>query len=156
MRTRARSSRPKPVVELKPKELTEDPKAFAARVREELHRLLRALGQKRYMDALAMLDNAVGEWTAPKLEQAMAPYFEEHKVVVLTPAARRPSLTFIEEIGHADVGARSSASWTRRATGTGCSTARSTCVAASWTTDRSSSSSASGFEAEADATTASL
>jgi superfamily II RNA helicase len=90
---------PKPVVELKPRELTEDPKAFAARVREELHRLLRALGQKRYMDALGMLDGAVGEWTAPKLEQAMAPYFEEHKVVVLTPAARRPSLTFLKEAG---------------------------------------------------------
>jgi superfamily II RNA helicase len=90
---------PKPVVELKPKELTDDPKAFAARVREELHRLLRALGQKRYMDALGMLDVTLGEWTAPKLEQAMAPYFEEHKVVVLTPAARRPSLTFIKETG---------------------------------------------------------
>jgi len=90
---------PKPVVELKPKELTDDPKAFAARVREELHRLLRALGQKRYMDALGMLDVTLGEWTAPKLEQAMAPYFEEHKVVVLTPAARRPSLTFIKEAG---------------------------------------------------------
>ncbi|KFE58906.1 DEAD/DEAH box helicase [Hyalangium minutum] len=90
---------PKPVVELKPKELTEDPKAFAARVREELHRLLRALGQKRYMDALGMLDVTLGEWTAPKLEQAMAPYFEEHKVVVLTPAARRPGLTFLKETG---------------------------------------------------------
>ncbi len=95
---------PKPVVELKPKELTEDPKAFAARVREELHRLLRALGQKRYMDALGMLDGALGEWTAPKLEQAMAPYFEEHKVVVLTPAARRPSLTFLKETGPRHVG----------------------------------------------------
>jgi superfamily II RNA helicase len=90
---------PKPVVELKPKELTDDPKAFAARVREELHRLLRALGQKRYMDALGMLDVTLGEWTAPKLEQAMAPYFDEHKVVVLTPAARKPSLTFIKEAG---------------------------------------------------------
>ncbi|ADO71371.1 DEAD/DEAH box helicase [Stigmatella aurantiaca] len=90
---------PKPVVELKPRELTDDPKAFAARVREELHRLLRMLGQKRYGDALAMLDGAVGEWTATKLEQAMAPYLEEHKVVVLTPAARRPSLTFLKEAG---------------------------------------------------------
>jgi len=89
----------KPVVELKPKELTDDPKAFAARVREELHRLLKALGQKRYMDALAMLDNALGEWTAPKLEQAMAPYFEEHKVVVLTPQARKPANTFLKETG---------------------------------------------------------
>jgi len=89
----------KPVVELKPKELTEDPKAFAARVREELHRLLKALGQKRYLDALGLLDNALGEWTAPKLEQAMAPYFEEHKVVVLTPQARKPANSFIKESG---------------------------------------------------------
>jgi hypothetical protein len=89
----------KPVVELKPKELTEDPKAFAARVREELHRLLRALGQKRYLDALGILDNALGEWTAPKLEQAMAPYFEEHKIVVLTPQARKPANSTIKETG---------------------------------------------------------
>ncbi|MBU8896521.1 DUF3516 domain-containing protein [Corallococcus sp. H22C18031201] len=89
----------KPVVDLKPKELTEDPKAFAARVREELHRLLRALGQRRYMDALGMLDNALGEWTAPKLEQAMAPYFEEHKLVLLTPQARKPAHTQLKEAG---------------------------------------------------------
>jgi superfamily II RNA helicase len=89
----------KPVVELKPRELTDDPKAFAARVREELHRLLRALGQKRYLDALGMLDNPLGEWTAPKLEQAMVPYFEEHKLVVLTPQARRPANTFLKESG---------------------------------------------------------
>jgi superfamily II RNA helicase len=89
----------KPVVDLKPKELTEDPRAFAARVREELHRLLRALGQRRYLDALGMLDNALGEWTAPKLELAMAPYFEEHKLVVLTPQARKPANTQLKETG---------------------------------------------------------
>ncbi|WP_141325722.1 RNA helicase [Myxococcus sp. AB025B] len=89
----------KPAVELKPKELTEDPRAFAARVREELHRLLRALGQKRYTDALTLLDNPLGEWTAPKLEQAMVPYHEEHKMVVLTPQARKPANTFLKETG---------------------------------------------------------
>jgi superfamily II RNA helicase len=88
-------------VERRPQELTDDPRAFRAHVRNELHRLLRALGQKRYPSALELLHlDPEGEaWTAAKLEAAMAPYFEEHGSVVLTPQARRPAYTQLKETG---------------------------------------------------------
>ncbi|MFL5356351.1 DEAD/DEAH box helicase [Archangium sp.] len=85
----------------KPQDLTDDPRAFAAHVRNELHRLLRALAYRRYPDALALLrqDEGGEPWTAAKLGEAMTPYFEEHKAVVLTPQARRPANTFLKEAG---------------------------------------------------------
>jgi Domain of unknown function (DUF3516) len=87
------------VVPQGPRELTDDPKAFAARVREELHRLLKALGEQRYDDAAGLLYDPEGVWTPGTLEAAMAPYFEEHQKVVLTPAARRPSMTLLTPDG---------------------------------------------------------
>jgi superfamily II RNA helicase len=83
----------------RPKELVDDEKAFAAHVRNELHRLVKALGQRRWDGALELLDSAFGDWTAKKLEEAMAPYFAEHASVVLTPAGRRPSLTLMKDVG---------------------------------------------------------
>ncbi|MFY0521871.1 DEAD/DEAH box helicase [Archangium gephyra] len=85
----------------KPQDLADDPRAFTAHVRNELHRLLRALAYRRYPDALALLrqDEGGEQWTATKLGEAMTPYFEEHKTVVLTPQARRPAHTFLKETG---------------------------------------------------------
>ncbi len=83
----------------RPKELVDDEKAFTAHVRNELHRLVKALGQRRWEQALELLDSAYGDWTAKKLEEAMAPYFAEHPSVVLTPAGRRPNLTLLKEAG---------------------------------------------------------
>ncbi|WP_309895751.1 DUF3516 domain-containing protein [Archangium sp.] len=85
----------------KPQDLTDDPRAFVAHVRNELHRLLRALAYRRYPDALALLrvDEGGEQWTAAKLGEAMTPYFEEHKSVVLTPQARRPAHTTLKETG---------------------------------------------------------
>ncbi|QRO01317.1 DUF3516 domain-containing protein [Archangium violaceum] len=87
--------------ERRPTDLTDDPRAFAAHVRNELHRLLRALGYRRYADALALLRLEAGgeDWTVAKLEAAMAPYFEANGSVVLTPQARRPANTFLKETG---------------------------------------------------------
>ncbi|XXF80682.1 DUF3516 domain-containing protein [Myxococcaceae bacterium GXIMD 01537] len=83
----------------RPRELVDDEKAFSAHVRNELHRLIKALGQRKWDAALELLDSAFGDWTAKKLEEAMAPYFAEHPSVVLTPAGRRPSLTLMKETG---------------------------------------------------------
>ncbi|OJH34885.1 DEAD/DEAH box helicase [Cystobacter ferrugineus] len=87
--------------ERRPQDLTDDPRAFAAHVRNELYRLVRMLGLRRYADAVALLRlDAGGEaWTAAKLEAAMAPYFEEHGSLVLTPQARRPAYTLLKETG---------------------------------------------------------
>lgn len=87
------------VVPQGPRELTDDPKAFAARVREELHRLLKALGERRYDDAAGLLHDPEGLWTPGSLEAAMEPYLQEHQRVVLTPAARRPHMTLLKPAG---------------------------------------------------------
>ncbi|WP_434380156.1 DEAD/DEAH box helicase [Melittangium boletus] len=93
--------RPDAPQERRPQDLAEDPRAFAAHVRNELYRLVRMLGLRRWADAVALLRlDAGGEaWTAAKLEAAMAPYFEEHTSVVLTPQARRPTYTLLKETG---------------------------------------------------------
>ena len=94
-------------------ELGDDPKALAARIRSDLHRLLRALAGRRYDEAAAALrapeaqkgdgdgdgGGGVSEpWTAARLEQEMAPYFAAHATLSVTPLARRPSNTLIQEI----------------------------------------------------------
>jgi superfamily II RNA helicase len=73
-------------------------RAVVARLRAELHRLLRALGTRAWEDALAALAPGHG-WTAPSLEAEMAPYFAEHSQVVLTPEARRPDQSLVKAVG---------------------------------------------------------
>ena len=73
-------------------------RAVVARLRAELHRLLRALATRSWEEALAAL--APGHaWTAADLEAAMAPYFAEHGQVVLTPEARRPHNSLVRPVG---------------------------------------------------------
>jgi hypothetical protein len=92
--------------EAKPIELADDPKALAARIRSDLHLLMRALAAKRWDEAAAALrvpgpdDTTAGEpWTAARLEQEMSPYFAAHATLSVTPLARRPSNTLIQEMG---------------------------------------------------------
>jgi superfamily II RNA helicase len=69
-----------------------------ARLRAELHRLLRALGTRAWDEALLAL--APGHsWTAVSLETEMASYFKEHGHVVLTPEARRPDQSLVKQVG---------------------------------------------------------
>lgn len=81
--------------------LAKDPKALAARVRGELHRLLRSLALKQYTEALTHLAPLEGEpvWTAESLEAEMAPYFAEHPQVLLTHEARLPHNTMLRPAG---------------------------------------------------------
>lgn len=74
-----------------------DPRAFAARVRNELHALLVALARKDHAAAAAALAPG-SEWTPERLEAAMAPYWAEHQRIDVTPAARRPHNTFLKEL----------------------------------------------------------
>jgi superfamily II RNA helicase len=74
-----------------------DPRAFAARIRNELHALLVALARKDHEAALAALAPG-GDWTAPRLEAELAPYWEAHPRMDTTPAARRPHNTFVKEL----------------------------------------------------------
>jgi len=73
-------------------------RAVVARLRAELHRLLGALAARTWDEALASLAPGHG-WTAADLESEMAPYFQEHARVVLTPEARRPHLSLVRPSG---------------------------------------------------------
>ena len=81
----------------RPRQLDADPKAFAARLRNELHRLLIALGRKNYAEAALALHQPDADWPPVRLEQEMAVYFAEHSAMDLTPAARRPHNTLVKK-----------------------------------------------------------
>jgi hypothetical protein len=71
-----------------------DPRAFAARIRAELHRLLGALSRRDFDEARAALrDDETGTWTTERLAAEVAPYFAEHEKIIVTPLARSPRNT---------------------------------------------------------------
>jgi hypothetical protein len=70
------------------------PREISARIRSELHRLLKAVAEKAWDDALSCL--APGqEWNAESLAAEAGPYFAAHERIVLTPEARRPSMAVV-------------------------------------------------------------
>jgi superfamily II RNA helicase len=90
-----------PVRPVGPPPIWADARAFAARLRTELHRLLTALARKDWEGAAAALreHGSEGGWTAGRLEAELAPYFAAHPRIDVTPAARRPHQTFVKELG---------------------------------------------------------
>ncbi len=87
-----------PRAALGPPPVWADPRAFAARIRNELHALLVALARKDHEAALAALAPGT-DWTAARLEVELAPYWAAHPRIDTTPAARRPHHTFVKELG---------------------------------------------------------
>jgi hypothetical protein len=82
----------------RPRDWTQDPRAFAARVRADLHRLLKALAAKDYEEARRCV-YPEGDWSADELEAELAPYWTEHAGIDVTPAARRPSNSLLAHEG---------------------------------------------------------
>jgi superfamily II RNA helicase len=84
-------------------DLAADPRALAARLRTELHRLLGALARKDWDEALVALaqrpDSDLPAWTAERLAAELAPYYAEHASIVTTPLARNSRHTVIKEAG---------------------------------------------------------
>jgi hypothetical protein len=89
-----------PTVEPKPpRDPAADPRAFAARIRAELHRLVGALARRDLEEAAAALrDGEAATWTPERLAAELAPYFEEHERIVVTPLARSPRMTTLTEV----------------------------------------------------------
>jgi hypothetical protein len=82
----------------KPKSIFDHPRALAARVRSELHLLLRALAKRDFEAAEALVYQKPGEeWTAKRFEEAVAPYYEKHAAIDLTPKARQPHNTLLRK-----------------------------------------------------------
>ena len=83
-------------------DITRDRRGFEVLIRNALFSLMRALGREDYELALEMLDSGDAHWTAPRLEQALRPFFEEHQEIRLDPVARSPGRTrIVAEAGDA-------------------------------------------------------
>jgi hypothetical protein len=83
----------------KPRDPAADPRAFAARIRAELHRLLGALARRDFDEAHAALrDGEDTTWTPERLSAEIAPYFAEHEKIIVTPLARSPRNTTLAPI----------------------------------------------------------
>jgi len=84
----------------------DDPRAFAARVRNELHRVLVAVAQRRWEAAAAALWDPDGAWPPARLEAELARYFAEHATIDTRPVARAPHNTLLEKTGPRTYAAR--------------------------------------------------
>jgi superfamily II RNA helicase len=77
-----------------------DPRAFAARVRHELHRLLKALADRNWEAAAgALFAPPGGAWAPDRIAAELAPYYAEHAGIDVTPRARQPHQTLLEKTG---------------------------------------------------------
>ena len=81
----------------RPRDPAADPRAFAARVRAELHRLLGALAKRDFDEAKAALRDS-DDWSAEKLAAEVAPYLAEHERIIVTPQARSPRMTTVSKL----------------------------------------------------------
>jgi len=76
-------------------DVTRDPKLFTVLVRNELYKLLRALAGKNWDFAAQITAASAEPWTAAQFEAGLTPYWAEHAVIRLDPAARGPKNTLV-------------------------------------------------------------
>jgi superfamily II RNA helicase len=80
------------------RDLTADPRAFAARVRNELHLLQKALSTRDWEAAATLVRQTERHaWSPDRFRDALAPLFAEHAGLDVTPRARKPSLTSLHQ-----------------------------------------------------------
>jgi RNase H-fold protein (predicted Holliday junction resolvase) len=105
---RKREEREKAVEAIWVRELVENPKVFAARVRSEMHLFVQALANRNWEEAAEKIVHepaaASGEmpaddWDAGRLEAALRPFFEEYTDLITSPESRRHHWTQIRPIG---------------------------------------------------------
>lgn len=75
-----------------------DPRGFRARLRNELHQLVRALARQDYETASSALRPGTQQWSAQELEDAMAPFVAEYGKLLFDHSARLPDKTRIEQV----------------------------------------------------------
>ena len=82
----------------RPRDIAEEPRVLAARLRTDLQRLVKALAAKQWAQAAALLRNAA-EWPETRLETEMTAVRANLPKVDVTPRARRPELTHLKKTG---------------------------------------------------------
>lgn len=80
----------------RPVDISADPRAFRARVRAELHALVRALAHRDWEEAAACVR---GDWTPEAIEEALAPYLERWGGVTFDHRARLAEHTHLRKVG---------------------------------------------------------
>jgi hypothetical protein len=79
-------------------DISVDRKSFFARVRAELHHLVRALAAKDYEEAcLCIRQPPEDPWTPERFETALQSYYEEHETLLFNQRARYTDRTIITE-----------------------------------------------------------
>ncbi len=81
-----------------PRAPTADPRAFRARVRAEMHQLVRDLSAKRYDEAARRVRQASDDpWDATRIETAIASFYEDYRAILFDPLARQAHWTRVDE-----------------------------------------------------------
>ena len=81
-------------------DLAGDPRELRARVRAELHRLVRALAEGNWEEAAHCVHaDPEDPWTPERFERALAPFRAEYDEIVFTPRARANEWTRLEPDG---------------------------------------------------------
>ncbi|MGE0640896.1 MAG: DEAD/DEAH box helicase [Thermoanaerobaculia bacterium] len=102
---RRREEREKAVEAIWVRELVENPRSLAARVRSEMHLLVHDLARKAWEEAAERVVQPAGDaeggdsWDARRMEKALEPFFEEHESLLDSPESRRHQWTQIRPIG---------------------------------------------------------
>ena len=82
-------------------DLLRDPRAFTARIRAELHRLVKALADGDYGEAVhCVLQDPEDPWEPDRFEAALAGYHETYDRILFDHRARLADKTVMTSIGH--------------------------------------------------------
>jgi hypothetical protein len=80
-------------------DLARDDRAVRARVRAELHRLVKALSQRSWEEAVACVrGDPEDSWDPRRFEAALEPYFEAHGQLRFDHRARHSEFTLVERV----------------------------------------------------------
>ncbi|MCH7866827.1 MAG: DUF3516 domain-containing protein [Myxococcales bacterium] len=78
---------------------TLDPKAFEARVRSELHHLMRCVAKRDYENATTCVHQDRDDpWDAARFEAELLPFYAEYEAILFQPSARQAHLASVKEI----------------------------------------------------------
>jgi hypothetical protein len=81
-------------------DLASEPLLLAARVRSELHEMVRELSLGRFDRAASCcLQDPDDRWDAERFERELAPYFDEYERLLFTPVARQSHKTTLQSTG---------------------------------------------------------
>ena len=102
-----------------PFDLAQAPRALAARVRAELHALVRALARGEWEEAPRLVAQEESDaWDAPRFREALEPFLAEHGELRFGPEARqarltqlRPALARVYDVAQGLVDAEGDALW---------------------------------------------